>query len=175
MKKILKMKNNSKGFTLIELLAVIVILGILMIVAIPQVTKYIENSKKNTYADTAKSYIDSARYMLLNDDFTTEDDRSTCTLPEEGKTIYIKLADIKLEKGGTNSSYGKNFDKENSFVVVYNDGGKFKYSIFIRDNGNNGTVDITEETDIDHTKIKKGGAPEKKLPSGTDYCIAKSN
>ena len=69
----------------------------------------------------------------------------------------------------------KNFDKENSFVMVYNDGGKFKYSIFIRDNGNNGTVDITEETDIDHTNIKKGGAPEKKLPSGTDYCIAKSN
>lgn len=175
MKKILKMKNDSKGFTLIELLAVIVILGILMIVAIPQVTKYIENSKKSTYADTAKSYIDSARYMLLNDDFTTENEGSTCTLPEAGKTIYIKLSDIKLEKGGTNSSYGKAFDTTNSFVKVENKGGKFEYSIFIRDSGNNGTEDITEETKVDQTKIKKGGAPEKKLPSGTDCCIAKSN
>ena len=170
MKRILKMKNNSKGFTLIELLAVIVILGILMIVAIPQVTKYIENSKKNTYADTAKSYIDSARYMLLNDDFTAKNNSSTCTLPEEGGTIYIKLGDIKLEKGGTNSSYGKTFDLTNSFVEVKNNNGKFEYSIFIRDSGNNGTADITPETEVDQTKIKKGSAPSTKLPSGKATC-----
>ena len=171
MKKILKMKNNSKGFTLIELLAVIVILGILMIVAIPQVTKYIENSKKNTYADTAKSYIDSARYMLLNDDFTTENNNSTCTLPEEGKTIYIKLEDIKLEKGGTNSSYGKEFVKDESFVEVKNNGGKFEYSIFIKDKGNNGTTKIIPETDVDQKVIKKGTAPTaSQLPTGAAFC-----
>lgn len=176
MKKILKMRNDSKGFTLIELLAVIVILGILMIVAIPQVTKYIENSKKSTYADTAKSYIDSARYMLLNDDFTTKDNGSTCTLPEEGKTIYIKLDYIKLEKGGTNSSYGKAFDKNESFVEVKNNGGKFEYSIFIKDNGNNGTTTITKETDVDQKAIKKGTAPtESQLPKGTGFCTYSNN
>lgn len=164
--------EDENGFTLIELLAVIVILGILMIVAIPQVTKYIENSKKSTYADTAKSYIDSARYMLLNDDFTTGYNDSTCTLPEESKTIYIKLNDIKLEKGGTNSSYGKAFDLDNSFVMVKNNGGKFEYSIFIKDAGKNGTVEITAETDVDKTKIKKGGVKENKLPSGEVYCTA---
>lgn len=35
------MKKNNKGFTLIELLAVIVILGLLMAIAIPSVTRYI--------------------------------------------------------------------------------------------------------------------------------------
>ena len=45
---------NKKGFTLIELLAVIIILGILMIIAIPSVTKYISDSRKSAYVDTAK-------------------------------------------------------------------------------------------------------------------------
>ncbi len=54
-------KKRSKAFTLIELLAVIIILGILMIIAIPSVTTYISNSRKSSYIDTAKNIIDGAR------------------------------------------------------------------------------------------------------------------
>ena len=50
-------KMNSKGFTLIELLAVITIMGILMMVAIPTVSRTIENSRKDTFIDTMKSYV----------------------------------------------------------------------------------------------------------------------
>ena len=42
-----KLINNKKGFTLIELLAVIVILAILVMVAIPAVTKDWWKSKGN--------------------------------------------------------------------------------------------------------------------------------
>ena len=42
------MKRNNKGFTLVELLAVIVILGLLMAIAIPSVTKYITQSRVKT-------------------------------------------------------------------------------------------------------------------------------
>ena len=56
-----KIKNNNKGFTLIELLAVIVILAILVMVAIPAVTKYLESSRQNTYIDTARSAVDAVR------------------------------------------------------------------------------------------------------------------
>ena len=63
------MKNN-KGFTLVELLAVIVIMGILMMVAIPSVTRTIENSRKDTFVDIAKSYANAARSMWTTDNLT---------------------------------------------------------------------------------------------------------
>ena len=52
---------NKKGFTLIELLAVIIILGILMIIAIPSVTSYIQNSRKSAYVDTSAAYVEAVR------------------------------------------------------------------------------------------------------------------
>ena len=53
--------KNKKGFTLIELLAVIIILGVLMIIAIPSVTTYIQNSRKSAFVDTASAYVDAVR------------------------------------------------------------------------------------------------------------------
>ena len=58
---------NKKGFTLIELLAVIVIMGILMLVAIPAITRYIENSKKDTYINTARTCIHAIRNLYNSD------------------------------------------------------------------------------------------------------------
>ena len=57
-------KMNKKGFTLIELLAVIIILGVLMIIAIPSVTSYIQNSRKSAYVKSAVAYIDAVRVKV---------------------------------------------------------------------------------------------------------------
>ena len=64
----MKKKTNSKGFTLIELLAVITIMGILMMVAIPSVSRTIENSRRDTFADVEKSYINTIRSSVLADE-----------------------------------------------------------------------------------------------------------
>ena len=66
--KMKKINMNSKGFTLIELLAVITIMGILMMVAIPSVSRTIENSRRDTFADVAKSYVNTIRNSVLADE-----------------------------------------------------------------------------------------------------------
>lgn len=63
------MNNNSKGFTLIELLAVITIMGILMMVAIPTVSRTIENSRKDAFIDMVKQYVSSVQNMWAADNF----------------------------------------------------------------------------------------------------------
>ena len=64
----MKKKTNSKGFTLIELLAVFTIMGILMMVAIPSVSRTIENSRRDTFADVTKSCINTIRSSVLADE-----------------------------------------------------------------------------------------------------------
>ena len=60
-------KLSSKGFTLIELLAVITIMGILMMVAIPSVSRTIENSRRDTFANVAHEYVNAVRNGVLAD------------------------------------------------------------------------------------------------------------
>lgn len=104
------MKNNN-GFTLIELLAVITIMGILMMVAIPTVSRTIENSRKDTFIDTAKKYADSAKTMWMGDNLlcmTAEGKRFNSSAVPTG-TYYIEIdtssdsAPVLLEQGGKSS------------------------------------------------------------------------
>ncbi len=52
--------KDKKGFTLIELLVIIVILGALVVLATTSVTKILDNAKKDTLKQTAKTIISAA-------------------------------------------------------------------------------------------------------------------
>lgn len=149
--------KNNKGFTLIELLAVIVIMGVLMMVAIPQVTKYINNSRKDAYVDTAKAYINGARYMLLNDEF------QDCSLSESG-TNTILLSNVSIESGGDKSGYGRDIFKNNSWIEVKYDSStkKYVYSIYIVDSLGNG-IATTSGNPVQETSLSRGKVIQKNV------------
>ena len=68
----MRKKRIKNGFTLVELLAVIVIMGILMMVAIPSITRAIENSRKDTFIDIAKSYANAVKTLWVADGLSCE-------------------------------------------------------------------------------------------------------
>ena len=124
----------KKGFTLIELLAVIIILGVIMLIAIPSVTKYISESRKDAYVATARRYIESTRTKVNEGDLGIYDTDAT---------YYIPISCIKIENGGGKSSYG---DFKQAYVIVSYDGDGYDYYWASTD---------TAKMGISHTDEKK--------------------
>ena len=132
--------KNKKGFTLIELLAVIIILGILMIIAIPAVTEYISSSRKSAYITTATRYIDGVRNKVNAAEIPVYDIETT---------YYIPGSCVSMEKGGK-SPYG---DWREYYVVVTYDGTSYDYYWTSRDETNTG-IYLTYQDLLDVDRIE---------------------
>ena len=105
-----KKKMNNKGFTLIELLAVITIMGILMMVAIPAVTRTIENSRRDSFNTIAKSYMDAVRDAWVADNIVCYDNsRKEWTVAsgvpgsDTGATYYFPICGDQVVGTATNA------------------------------------------------------------------------
>ena len=116
--------KNKKGFTLIELLAVIIILGVLMLVAIPSVTSYINNSRKSAYADTAANYIKGATNLVKEGQRVQCYDENTLYLIPAGHDKTKSC--VALESGGQ-SPYNTTYKMAYVGVTYDNKSGSYNY------------------------------------------------
>lgn len=66
--KIKQLLKKEEGFTLVELLAVIVILGFILVIAVPGIGKVISNSKTKTAENEEALVIDAAKLYFIDKD-----------------------------------------------------------------------------------------------------------
>lgn len=101
------MKKNNKGFTLIELLAVIVILAVLILVAMPAVTTLMERSRKGAFVTEAEQFAKGLQTAytdsLISGTFTNSGTKSKAT-SSDGKYTYFCMSVAELMKGYVDKS-----------------------------------------------------------------------
>ena len=102
-----KNNKNKRAFTLVELLAVIVILAIILVIAVPRVNDYIVQSKRKTFMNSAKNIARQLEYINIENN-AFEQKR-------------IDEFDIELSS--------EDYDKENS-IVYFIDDKMVKHEIF---------------------------------------------
>ena len=139
-----KKKKNKKpvAFTLIELLAVIIILGLIMLIAIPSVTRHINDTKKKTYVDTAKQVVKSAITMVNSGELEVYDPNTT---------YYIPASCIPTENS-LSSPFGEFVD---AYVIVVYNGDGYTYYWTSVDETHQG-IEVKEFDKINPNDIKTG-------------------
>ena len=176
-------KLNKKGFTLIELLAVITIMGILMLVAIPAVSRTIENSRRSTFANTAKSYINAVKNAVAADEFdyaVSGTEKKPISAAPTGYYYYSFTSSDPsgtdlMEQGGKSSWGGVHVS---GYVAVHKtvtaasgtERGRttYEYAITMVDSAGRGIGKLTLENDITRSKVMTSGQATITVPNGGD-------
>lgn len=140
---------NKKAFTLIELLAVIIILGVLLLIAVPAVSRYIQESREDTYATNLSKFVDavSPEVNSYNEPYTFATD----------EYLVVPIACLELERGDSSKSPFGPYVKTKSYVVVTrkeNNGG-FEYHVAALDETGFGS-DLSEPDKVTISDLKEG-------------------
>ena len=143
----LKLKISINAFTLIELLAVIIILGLIILIAIPSVTYYINDSKKKSYIISAKELINSAINKINSGEIESYD---------LDTTYYVPVGCLNTENEIT-SPFGKFAP---AYVIYTYTGDGYNYYWTSTDESYMGIVKITSSSELDISNIKPGSKPD---------------
>ena len=99
---------NKKGFTLIELIVVVVIIGAILLFALPNITSTLERNKKDEMINDAKDAIEKAKNYLLT---------HKGEYPENGEKFF-NLKTIDPSGDIISTPYGDDYCRVDSRVYV---------------------------------------------------------
>ena len=94
------MKRNVRGFTLVEILIVVIILGILAAIVIPQFTNASTDAKKSAVASTLQSLRGAIELYKINNNDTPPTALTVLTTTA-GKGPYLAVPPVNPATGDT--------------------------------------------------------------------------
>ena len=112
---------NNRGFTLVELLAMMLVLGVLMAVAIPNITGILANNKLNVMKADATKMIDTAKLKFIKIDSNER--------PKSGECVVYALNYLNDTGDITDGPNGGSYMQFDSFVVVSREPSQYNYYI----------------------------------------------
>ena len=80
--------NKKNGFTLIELLSIIIIIGLLATIIIPNISNIIDKAESKTFKEDAKAIIRTAENYFADNEFSLQ----------EGECVDIQNGEIELKE-----------------------------------------------------------------------------
>ena len=156
----MKKTKKNKGFTLVELLVVVVILGIITLMAIPQISNLIDSNndaKYETYTETVKTggklYTDAYSIDMFGNNTSGCYDISYDDLSNKDLVQDININNVTCS-GGT---------QKKTFVRVYKSGNHYKYKVSILCTNKN-----------DESTIEYSSLISEDLESDTVFCDGKT-
>ena len=113
--------NNNKGFTLVELLGSMVILGLLMVMVVPNIVGILSKNKEKTYKEDAKKLVEVAKYKIsMKKDVQPPTVNNKCVVMGLG---YLDNAEF------ANPPNGGCYDVTRSFVIAKLENHRYEYYV----------------------------------------------
>lgn len=136
--------RNNKGFTLIELLVMLVVLGILMVVAIPNITGIMKNNRLNALKGDAQHMVERTNVMVTKS--------KNISKPAAGECIIFSLNYLNTNDDLTAGPNDGLYNQEESFVIYTRQGQKYAYYVRLIEevDGRNIGFDLINSENIEY-------------------------
>ena len=112
---------NNKGFTLVELLAMLLVLGILMAISIPNITGILANNKLNVMKADATKMIDTAKIKFSS--------LRPSEKPKVNECVVFALNALNDSDDISTGPNGGEYLQYESFIVIVREANKYEYYI----------------------------------------------